>query len=254
MDQAKTLRQMLGAARPLVTPIFGDLQAGYAVCVARLVLEQHAQHQNTALLFDGSAHGVSALFDGLGHPQDLMAFFRGRKNLEDLVVRLADRQYWVAAQEGLSGLSKKPQQVDALLGNFHRLPVSCDYFYTTLPYGAWKLAGYLAPASEWFWVVQPTAHSVTQVFQGIRHSSGVDENCQHRVIVAGVKNTDEADHVFSNLLDTTMRFLVKPLQYAGHLPVLAAGKPLNQISRDMIQAGRRVAKLICSLEEHAFAP
>lgn len=254
MDQAKTLRQMLGTDRPLVTPIFGDLQADYAVCVARLVLEQHAQHQNTALLFDGSIHGLNALCAGSGLQHDLMAFFRGRKNLEDLVLRLADRQYWVPAQEGLLGLSKKPQQADVLLGNFHRLPVSCDYFYATLPYDAWKLAGHLAPDSEWFWVVQPTAHSVTQVFQSIRHSSGVDENCQHRVIVAGVKNTDEADHVFSNLLDTTMRFLVKPLQYAGHLPMLAAGKPLNQISREMIRAGRRVAKLICSLEEHAFAP
>lgn len=254
MDQAKTLRRMLGVDRPLMTPIFGDLQEVYAVCIARLVLEQHAQHHNTALLFDASEHGLKMLYPKSQAVPDLLTFFQGRNNLEDLVMPLAERQYWVPAHEGLLALSKKPQQADVLLGNLHRLPVSCDYFYATLSYEAWTLAERLAPASEWFWVVQPTAHSVTQVFQGIRHSSGVDENCQHRVIVAGVKNTDEADHVFSNLLDSTMRFVAKPLQYAGHLPVMGAGKALDQISREMIRAGRRVAKLICSLEEHAFAP
>lgn len=76
---------------------------------------------------------------------------------------------------------------------------------------------------------------------------------RHRVIVAGVKHTDEADHVFANLLESTLRFLVNPLQYAGHLPALHPGKALNQVSKEMMAPGRRIAKAICSFDEHALA-
>lgn len=252
MDQAKTLRHLLGQNRPIISPVLGDMNYDYAACLARFVLEQQARQNRIALLFDSSVQGLRQLFPAQAR-FDLIEFFKGHVNLEDQVLELAPHQYLLSAKHGLDVLSQNPEQASALLGKLHRLPVTCDVYYATLSYEAARLAAHFAPSSDWFWVVQPTANSVTRVFQAIRTSSGVDENCQHRVIVAGVRGMDEADHVFSNLLETTSGFLSRPLQYAGHMPALEVGKPLNKISREMITAGRRIAKLICSLDEHALA-
>lgn len=254
MDQAKTLRKMLGLSQATICPILGDMHSDYAALLGRLLLEQHAKHHHAALLMDGSKHGIQAMFSGSRKAHDLWMFVQRQALLEDLVLELAPQQFWMPAQQGFDGLLQQPQHTQLLVNSLHRLPTRCDHLYATLPDHAWALALQFAPASEWFWIVHPTAQSVTRVFHGIRHSSGVDAKVQHRVIVAGVRDTDEADHVFSNLLETTLRHVARPLQYAGHLPIIEAGKLLNQVSREMISAGRRVAKLICSLEEHALVP
>jgi MinD-like ATPase involved in chromosome partitioning or flagellar assembly len=252
MDQANTLRHLLGQRHALIHPIMGDMASDYAACLGRLVLEQQARQSRVAVLFDGSSAGLPQLLPATAR-HDLIDFFNGKHNLEDQVVQLGEGQYLVVAKQGLQALAQKPAQAAALLGKLHRMPVSCDRFYATLPYEAVALARAFSPQDEWYWVVQPTARSVTRAFQAIRSSKGVDENIQHRVIVAGVKNTDEADHVFANLLESTSQFLVNPLQYAGHLPALLPGKALNQVGREMIAAGRRIAKAICSFDEHALA-
>jgi MinD-like ATPase involved in chromosome partitioning or flagellar assembly len=252
MDQAKTLRNLLGRKSTTIHPILGDMAFDYAAFLARLVLEHQARQDRNALLFDGSQGGLSQLLPANNRP-DLLDFFNGRLNLEDQVIELAKGQYLVAASHGLQALASKPAQADALQGKLHRIPVSCDRFYATLPYEAVMLANAFSPRNDWCWVVQPTARSVTRAFQAIRSMKGVDENIQHRVIVAGVKDTDEADHVFANLLESTSRFLASPLQYAGHLPALPVGRALNQVGREMIAAGRRAAKAVCSSDEHALA-
>ncbi|MCQ8897374.1 hypothetical protein NQT62_13110 [Limnobacter humi] len=252
MDQATTLRKLLGQTRPVITPILGDMGFDYAACLARFILERHARQHQNALVFDASVAGLRQLLPA-DRRQDVIEFFKGRLNLEDQVVELADGQYLSPAMHGLSALAHNVDQVDVLLSRLHRLPVTCDRHFATLPYESWKLAAKLAPSSDWYWVVQPTANSVTRVFQAIRNTCGVDQNIHHRVIVAGVKGTDEADHVFANLLETTSGFLSQPLQYAGHLPALALGQPLSMMGREMMTAGRRVAKLVCALEEHALA-
>jgi MinD-like ATPase involved in chromosome partitioning or flagellar assembly len=252
MDQANTLRHLLGQQHAVIHPILGDMGSDYAACLGRFVLEQQAQRDRVVALFDGSSEGLLQLLPQ-GARHDLIEFFNGKFNLEDQVVQLGDRQYLVPAKLGLQALARKPAQVQALLGKLHRMPVSCDRYYATLPYEAVDLAQALSPHDEWYWVVQPTARSVTRAFHAIRSSKGVDENIQHRVIVAGVKSTDEADHVFANLLESTSSLLATPLQYAGHLPALAPGRALNQVSREMIAAGRRIAKAICSFDEHALA-
>lgn len=252
MDQAKTLRQLLGKSHQVIHPILGDLGTDYAACVGRFVLEQHARQGHTTVLFDGSAQGLSQLLAGR-KPHDLVQFFRGIRNLEDLAIELAEQQYFVPASHGLEVLAKAPEKAALLHSKLHRLPASCDRFYATLPYSATELAAALAPAAAWTWVVQPTAKSVTHVFQAIRSSKGVDENAEHRVIVAGVKSTDEADHVFANLLETTSRFLDQPIHYGGHLPKLVERMGFAQVGGELITAGRRIAKAICSSDEHAWA-
>lgn len=252
MDQADTLRHLLGQKQATIYPILGDMGVDYAACLGRFVLEQQARQGRMAVLFDGSNQGLQPLLPPASR-SDLIDFFSRKHNLEDLVVQLADGQYLVAANQGLQALAQKPEQSAALLGKLHRMPVSCDRHYATLPYEAVSLARAFAPADDWIWVVQPTARSVTRAFQAIRSSKGVDENIRHRVIVAGVKDTDEADHVFANLLESTAKYLANPLQYAGHLPALHSGKALNQVGREMIAAGRRIAKAICSFDEHALA-
>lgn len=252
MDQANTLRHLLGQKISTVHPILGDMGTDYAACLGRFVLEQQARQGRIAALFDGSIAGLQQLLQA-GARSDLIDFFKQRSNLEDLVVQLAEGQYLIAASQGLHALAKKPAQSEALLGKLHRMPVSCDRHYATLPYEAVQLAQAFCPRDDWFWVVQPTARSVTRAFHAIRSSKRVDENIHHRVIVAGVRDTDEADHVFANLLESTSHFLVNPLQYSGHLPTLHPGKALNQVGREMITAGRRIAKAICSFDEHALA-
>lgn len=252
MDQAKTLRHLLGRKHATIHPILGDMACDYAACLGRFVLEQQARQDRFAVLFDGSVAGLLQLLPS-GASTDLIEFFNGKLNLEDQVVQLAQGQYLVVASQGLQALVQKPAQATALLGKLHRMPVSCDRYYATLPYEAVALAQAFSPGDEWYWVVQPTARSVTRAFQAIRTSKGVDENIQHRVIVAGVKDANEADHVFANLSESTSHLLANPLQYAGHLPALLPGKALNQVSREMIAAGRRIAKAICSFDEHALA-
>ena len=252
MDQAKTLRHMLGRKHATVNPIMGDMACDYSACLGRFVLEQQARQNHAAVLFDGSTSGLLQLLPR-GSQTDLIEFLNGKSNLEDQVVELAKNQYMVVAGKGLHALSQNPVQAKALLGKLHRMPVSCDRYYVTLPYEAVALAQAFSPRDEWYWVVQPTAKSVTRAFQAIRTSKGVDENIQHRVIVAGVKDANEADHVFANLSESTSCLLVNPLQYAGHLPVLSSDKALNQVSREMIAAGRRIAKAICSFDEYALA-
>lgn len=252
MDQANTLRHLLGRKGATIHPILGDMDSDYPACLARFVLEQQAHQARVAVLFDGSSAGLPQLLQSQARP-DLIDFFNGKFNLEDQVIKLANSQYLVAAKLGLQALVKKPAQSAALLGKLHRMPVSCDRFYATLPYEAVALAKAFSPQDDWYWVVQPTAKSVTRVFLAIRSLKGLHENIRHRVIVAGVKHTDEADHVFASLLENTSSFLINPLQYAGHLPELPSGKALNQVGREMIAAGRRIAKAVCSFEEHALA-
>ncbi|HEX4917754.1 MAG TPA: hypothetical protein VFV43_07650 [Limnobacter sp.] len=252
MDQANTLRKLLGQNRTCIVPVMGDMKMDYAACLMRLVLEHQACLKHTSVLFDGSNQGLPHAMAVSGRV-DLLNFFNGQASLEDLVLQLDEGQYLVPANLGLQALTQRPSWAGALLGNLHRLPVTADRFYATLPYEAVALAHGLCPDEAWHWVVHPTSSSVTRVFQAIRTSKEVDQNIRHRVIVAGVKNAEEADHVFSNLLESTAGFMAQPLQYAGHLPMLVPGRPLNQVGREMIAAGRRIAKAICSLEEHALA-
>lgn len=252
MDQAKTLRHLLGRQGATIHPIMGDMACDYAACLSRFVLEQQARQGREAVVFDGSSAGLAQLLP-VHHRPDLIEFFEGRRNLEDQVLELAAGQYLVVAANGLAALARKPKQATALLGKLHRMPVNCDRLYATLPYEAVSLARAFSPHDDWYWVVQPTAQSVTRAYRGLQSSKGGDENIHHRVIVAGVRNTDEADHVFANLLESTSHFMASPLQYAGHLPALQAGRALNLVGREMIAAGRRIAKAICSFDEHALA-
>ncbi|HEX4843682.1 MAG TPA: hypothetical protein VFV57_08415 [Limnobacter sp.] len=252
MDQANTLRKLLGQSRTHIVPVMGDMKMDYAACLVRLVLAHQASLKHTAVVFDGSNQGLAQAAAASGQV-DLLNFFNGQANLEDLVLQLGEGQYLVPANLGLQALTQRPSWAGALLGNLHRMPVTADRFYATLPYEAVALAHGLCPDEAWHWVVQPTASSVTRVFQAMRTSKEVDQNIRHRVIVAGVKNAEEADHVFANLLESTAGFMAHPLQYAGHLPALVAGKPLNQVGKEMIVAGKRIARAICSLEEHALA-
>ncbi|MFP5483669.1 MAG: hypothetical protein ACLGGW_10385, partial [Gammaproteobacteria bacterium] len=61
MDQAKTLRHLLGRKAAIVHPILGDMGSDYAACLARFVLEQQARSDRAAVLFDGSEAGLPQL-------------------------------------------------------------------------------------------------------------------------------------------------------------------------------------------------
>lgn len=252
MDQAKTLRHLLGQSQTEIHPILGDMSHDYAACVGRFALEQRAKSGLTALLFDGSERGLSVLLANAAD-KDLVGFFQGKSNLEDLVVRLADQQFLVNAKAGLEALRVQVDQAPMLLGKLHRLPTTCDCLYATLPYQAIELAQAFSRQGAWIWVVQPTAKSVTQTFRAMRSTGVQAAEVQHHIVVAGVRDAAQADHVFSDLLETTARFVEKPLQYAGHMPALNQKMPLSHMTKEMIVAGRRIAKAMCSLDEHAYA-
>jgi len=235
MDQARTLRHMLGQSQQTIHPILGDLKSGFLQFMSRHVLAQHALQGETALLFDG----VPAQ---QGKVVDLIEFFKGRKSLEDLVLTASQYECVVPAAQGLSALVHHPHEAAHLLKKLHRLPLTCDRLYASLPVKAWELASHFAPQSDWFWLVEPTRESVTAVFHAIRRASGVCAGAQHRIIVVGGKGPDEADHVYASLLETSMSFLQKPLQYCGYLPSLHAE-----------DAASRVAKAVCVSEPMAVA-
>ena len=104
MDQANTLRHLLGQQHAVIHPILGDMGSDYAACLGRFVLEQQAQRDRVTALFDGSSEGLLQLLPQ-GARHDLIEFFNGKLNLEDQVVQLGDRQYLVPAKLGLQALA-----------------------------------------------------------------------------------------------------------------------------------------------------
>jgi len=238
MDQARTLRHLLGRSQQAIHPILGDFQSGFVSRIARQVLAQHARQKQTALLFDA----VPKTDEQARQHPDLIEFFSGRKSLEDLVRCASPQECRVPSSLGLNALMHHPHEAASLLSKLHRLPVTCDKLYATLPTKAWELASRFAPYSDWFWLVQPTTASVTCTFQAIRRASGVCSEAQHRIIVVGGKGSDEADHVYASLLDTSMPFLTRPLQYCGFIPKTQAEEALV-----------RVAKAMCTSEPVAMA-
>jgi len=232
MDQARTLRKLLGQAQAVIHPILGDLNSPYVGRLAQQVLLQHAAQGDNSLLFDAAPP--------LTPRYDLIDFFQGRRSLEDLVHSLDEHRHVVPATKGLSALMMHPAEAPALLNKLHRLPVTTDKLYATLSARAWELACRFAPADDWLWLVSPTSQSVTDTFQAIRRACGICQQAQHRIIVVGGRNADEADHVYASLLDTTLGFLGKPLQYCGHIPSPQAHAALQ-----------RVARNVCALESVA---
>jgi len=234
MDQARTLRQLLGQTLTTIHPILGSLGSPTVGKLARQIMLEHAQAGDDTLLFDASPQPA--------RPQDLLQFFQGRAHLEDLVFCVGEHLHMVPAAQGLRALMQHPEQAPVLLQNLHRLPLTCDRMYATLSPKAWALASRFAPSGDWIWLVQPTRQSVTTTFQSIRQAAAVCKDAQHRIIVEGGRGADEADHVYASLLETTLGLLSKPLQYCGHIP-----------TPDSQQALARVAKALCAAEAVALS-
>jgi MinD-like ATPase involved in chromosome partitioning or flagellar assembly len=252
MDQAKTLRHLLRQPQVSIRPIFGDVTVDYSACMARFIQEQLDGLGHTSVIVDTSTRGLNQLVPPRSRV-DMAEFLLRRAPLEDQVIEMQQGQWLLPARKGLDVMMREPSAARGWLDQWHRMPATLDEVLITLPYEGVAVASALGVHQDCCWLIQPTAESVTRAFHALRTASGVDTATRHRVIVAGVKHTDEADHVFANLLESTTGFLVEPLQYAGHLPALKPGQPLSEMSRDMLAAGRRVAKTLCALEEQMAA-
>lgn len=212
MDQARTLRNLLNPTEQRIIPIIGTHGTLWHDLLCTSLFNYHARQGLVTLVFDG---GI--LFDNPKPGSDLLAFLMGRANLEDLVISPNSEQHLLPSAKGFKYLQGNPALAFSILNRLHRLPVTCDRMYATVGLSQVASMSQLNATGDWFWLVEPKAQSVTDVFRAIKGLSCGFSQVQHKVIVAGTSDADEADHVYTSLLETTT-FLTRALQYCGYLP------------------------------------
>lgn len=244
MDQANTLRSMLGQAQYVVEPVLAESDSPYIRPLCQAVLNLHAAQKNGAIIFDS---GI--LMPDASARSELLGVLQNRDSLEDVAKALLPNQFLVPSKQGFKAMFENPALLTQLMQKMHRLPATCDHLYATLSFAEWQLAMRLSPATDWCWLVQPTAGSVTQVFKAIRQLGYKTEGVHHRIIVTGVDSAAQADDVYATLQDTVAAFSSNPLQYCGHVPKLHKGV----VGADFKQACKRVAKVLAASGQLACA-
>ncbi len=233
MDQANTLRHLLGARHQAISPIISDATGMAGSLVAGYFAEALARSGLSSVVLDGAKQGI-AHDRGLRVKFELAHVLAGDVNLEDVCLNAGSRQWVVPSYRGFQSMQQSLYLAQAFAQHLHRLPVTADVILASIPTQAIDAAIELSqPDSDWFWVVAPKAQSVTAVYSGLKHVANRYPDVQHRLIVAGTSDYHEADHVFANLVDASRRFLHLPLEYAGFMPATKTPEQRH--------AGKRVA-------------
>ncbi|MDX1668844.1 MAG: hypothetical protein R3194_05470 [Limnobacter sp.] len=237
MDQAESLRSLLGQAQYQIEPILADVGSSYLKPLCQALLKHHARRDAGSLIFDGGFL--------VAEPQrklDLMSVLENRSSLEDIAKPLLPNQFLVQAIQAFAGLSSNLDAVSLFEQKMHRLPGTCDFIYATLAKPQVALAERLAKSSACFWLVEPTSKSVTETFKAIRYSDCQEKAMKHRIIVVGAASVQQADDVFASLQDVLPGSDTSALQYCGHVPKLETGKNNSKVT----QACERVVKVMAT--------
>lgn len=242
MDQAGTLRTLLGQTKHNIEPIMADVGSVYLRPLCQALLKHNAKSEVGSLIFDGGF-----LIRDPSRQHDLMRVLENRANLEDISRALLPNQYLVQAVQAFSYLTSDIQAMSGLEKKMHRLPGTCDNLYATLTQSQAILATRFAKRGSCFWVVEPTSKSVTETFKAIRYSIKQADHLQHRIIVVGVSDVVQADEVFSKFQEVISHDDSSTLQYCGHVPKLTPGG----VDHKATQALERVVKVMSGASQLA---
>ena len=257
MDQANTLRQLLAhhgapiAPRlaPRIAPILGGKNSPYVTIAARFLLAQQASMGEQAMLLDGMAEGLAANV-GLRERHDVWKSLRGQAHLQTLGLDLGDMQCVFRAHLCMNKLMHNLHKVNILRQALLRSAWPEAHWYAALPCEAALLAAQLGQGKECLWVVEPSVKSVTEVFQGIRRVYGYAAAVRHAVVVAGIKTTQEAQHLYQALCTHISPWLGQDLAYVGLIPIPTCSRPLLDRSMQVLQMGQMQGE--AALMHHAL--
>lgn len=242
MDQAGTLRALLGQTKYNIEPIIADVGSIYLRPLCQALLKYNARVELGSLIFDGGF-----LVREPSRQRDLMRVLENRASLEDISKALLPNQYLVQAVQAFSYLTSHSHAMSGFEKKMHRLPGHCDNLYATLSQSQVVLATRFAKKGSCYWLVEPTSKSVTGTFRAIRYSIKRADHLQHRIIVVGVSEVAQADEVFARFQEVISKDDSSTLQYCGHVPKLIAG----EIDHKASQAMERVVKVMSGTSQLA---
>ena len=246
MDQANTLRHLLGQRSGVVQPVICDATDNSGIGVCHFFTQAVAQAGLSILMLDGSRQGLSQMRQ-VRTKYELSHVLAGDVSLEHVCQSMGGNQWLLPAKRGMQAIQDKPRTAPQFLQNLHRLPVNPDVMSAFVSIKVLDAAMALnGGTGTWYWIVSPTSQSVTSVYAGLKYIATRLPDIEHRLIVTDVEDCAQADHVFSNLTDACYKFLEAPLDYAGFLP--ENNRP------DFHEAGKRVAAaMMARLGNHALA-
>ncbi|MCE2680954.1 MAG: hypothetical protein LW629_11045 [Burkholderiales bacterium] len=217
MDQANTLRNLLGTKGWPIVPVMGDMNRDDASLLAAFMVDAAAEEGNGGAVVDCARYGLVHQLK-LKMRYDLSNCLNGDLPPEAVALGWGDRRVCLPSNRGLELLACTPLYRQRLLHALSGLLNACDEVYVTLPFSHVEVACELSTqAPHWLWIVEPNSHSVTQCYKAMRHAALRCGKIAQRVLVARVKTASEADNVFAELEHATRHFFSGALEYAGQL-------------------------------------
>ncbi len=228
MDQAITLRTLLQQTPYLFRLIIAEQDCQVIRQLCRMLFERHLDNQESSVIFDGGL-----LIKPNRVADDLLQVLRHRAGLEDISLCVLDKQYLVQAKLAFEHMLIHPNLTKQLIHSLPRLPTTCDYFYATLSPEQLPVGFQIAKQGHFFWLIQPTAKSVTETFRALRQSGAIAQDVEHRIIVVEAKSAEQADDVYATLQSVVSGYLTHPLQYCGYVPKLKEGANCKRLYQNL---------------------
>lgn len=216
MDQANTLRNLLGRKAPVLQPVMGLAGRPEASLLAAALVDEAAAEGLGGVVLDSGRDTLVEAFN-LKKRWDLCHYLSGDVSAQSLLLGWGENRHLVPCARGIQqvgvGQVFNRDRLQKLLSGFAE---NGHEMYVTLGYEQAGIALTLcADAPQWLWLVEPSRASVTECYKALTHMSPVCGNMTHRVLVCRARNAGEADEVFSELEQATRQRLAQPLEYAG---------------------------------------
>lgn len=232
MDQAKTLRTLLGQPVRCLQPVIGDAGAPDASLLAAALVEESVSEGFGGLVIDASRDVLVEKL-GLKKRYELAHFLSGDVPGEAVLLPWGEGRCVLPATRGLHQLGAAQvlnrRRLADLLG---RTLGVADDVYVSLSHAQAGLAQSLCgDAPVWVWLLQPSRTSVTECYKAMSLIGPGCGNIVHRVLVSRARSVAEADDVFAELQWATRHVFSQPLDYAGQYRGPSCARALRVRSR-----------------------
>lgn len=232
MDQADTLRNLLGRKTPVLQPVMGLAGRPEASLLAAALVDEAALEGSGGVVLDTSRDALVEAFN-LKKRWDLCHYLSGDVSAQSLLLSWAQHRHLVPSARGIHqvgiGQVFNRSRLQKLLSGFAE---NGHEMYVTLAYEQSGMALSLcADAPQWLWLVEPSRASVTECYKALTQIGPVCGNMVHRVLVCRARGAGEADDVFAELEQATRHQLAQPLEYAGQYRGPSCARTLRARSR-----------------------
>lgn len=220
-DQAAGLRRMFARERlRVVTFASGSPGVGKSLLVANLAACLGQQGKSVLVLDENTKRNIASCF-GAHARHDLAHVIDGEKSLADVVVSVAHGVQVLPAAKAVKKLGKlNQQQQRALLASLSAMEDFPDVILVDTsrdhPLGFSPLG---LAAHDTVIVMSPTPASITDAYALIKKVSLGYARRSYRVLVNGVRGSEEGRSVFGNIARVTHSRRFARLEFAGCIPL-----------------------------------